>query len=574
MKTGYKITTDLLNSSWYYFDSANIIHGPIAFLKFRELVINGVVDVTTKVSRDKVTWQPAAAFDAIGFDCIVVEAGDSYQLYGPFSTDFIDKSELSSGVPANGKLFVRIGNVADVIKAGGVNEFILQDAVDTKKIDELKAANAKLESELAASKQQSAEDKQQLEALSASMASLESAKSTLESELAASKQQSAEDKQQLEALSANIASLEAAKSTLESELATSKQQSAEDKQQLEALSASMASLESAKSTLESELATSKQQSAEDKQQLEALSASMASLESAKSILESELSTSKQQSAEDKQQLEALSARMASLESAKLTLESELATSKHELAASKQENFDIVEQNSNLINQVKYVKEELEQTKVELLEAVKQAQNDLVKEQIKAEQAEVARKSFESEAMRSATLERENAELISENKQLLQQKHELADSLSVVRERLAKEQYRSQQLANAANKIKRRLSRALDNVIDDSPTEDVLTFSTNESGDEFVLDENTNQLDFSKLPQTGDNTVICMDENGEFSERDKEKVKHAISLEAQLQKELMILRSKHSKNAFAKSTNPDSEEKGKSGKSFWKLFSKK
>ena len=539
MKTGYKITTDLLNSSWYYFDSANIIHGPIAFLKFRELVINGVVDVTTKVSRDKVTWQPAAAFDAIGFDCIVVEAGDSYQLYGPFSTDFIDKSELSSGVPANGKLFVRIGNVADVIKAGGVNEFILQDAVDTKKIDELKAANAKLESELAASKQQSAEDKQQLEALSASMASLESAKSTLESELAASKQQSAEDKQQLEALSANIASLEATKSTLESELATSKQQSAEDKQQLEALSASMASLESAKS-----------------------------------ILESELSTSKQQSAEDKQQLEALSARMASLESAKLTLESELATSKHELAASKQENFDIVEQNSNLINQVKYVKEELEQTKVELLEAVKQAQNDLVKEQIKAEQAEVARKSFESEAMRSATLERENAELISENKQLLQQKHELADSLSVVRERLAKEQYRSQQLANAANKIKRRLSRALDNVIDDSPTEDVLTFSTNESGDEFVLDENTNQLDFSKLPQTGDNTVICMDENGEFSERDKEKVKHAISLEAQLQKELMILRSKHSKNAFAKSTNPDSEEKGKSGKSFWKLFSKK
>ncbi len=434
MKTGYKITTDLLNSSWYYFDSANIIHGPIAFLKFRELVINGVVDVTTKVSRDKVTWQPAAAFDAIGFDCIVVEAGDSYQLYGPFSTDFIDKSELSSGVPANGKLFVRIGNVADVIKAGGVNEFILQDAVDTKKIDELKAANAKLESELAASKQQSAEDKQQLEALSASMASLESAKSTLESELA--------------------------------------------------------------------------------------------------------------------------------------------TSKHELAASKQENFDIVEQNSNLINQVKYVKEELEQTKVELLEAVKQAQNDLVKEQIKAEQAEVARKSFESEAMRSATLERENAELISENKQLLQQKHELADSLSVVRERLAKEQYRSQQLADAANKIKRRLSRALDNVIDDSPTEDVLTFSTNESGDEFVLDENTNQSDFSKLPQTGDNTVICMDENGEFSERDKEKVKHAISLEAQLQKELMILRSQHSKNAFAKSANPDSEEKGKTGKSFWKLFSKK
>ena len=539
MKTGYKITTDLLNSSWYYFDSANIIHGPIAFLKFRELVINGVVDVTTKVSRDKVTWQPAAAFDAIGFDCIVVEAGDSYQLYGPFSTDFIDKSELSSGVPANGKLFVRIGNVADVIKAGGVNEFILQNAVDTKKIDELKAANAKLESELAASKQQLAEDKQQLEALSASMASLESAKSTLESELAASKQQSAEDKQQLEALSASMASLESAKSTLESELAASKQQSAEDKKQLEALSASMASLEATKSTLESELAASKQQSAENKQQLEALSASMASLESAK-----------------------------------LTLESELATSKHELAASKQENFDIVEQNSNLINQVKYVKEELEQTKVELLEAVKQAQNDLVKEQIKAEQAEVARKSFESEAMRSATLERENAELISENKQLLQQKHELADSLSVVRERLAKEQYRSQQLADAANKIKRRLSRALDNVIDDSPTEDVLTFSTNESGDEFVLDENTNQSDFSKLPQTGDNTVICMDENGEFSERDKEKVKHAISLEAQLQKELMILRSQHSKNAFAKSANPDSEEKGKTGKSFWKLFSKK
>ena len=371
-----------------------------------------------------------------------------------------------------------------------------------------------------------------------------------------------------------MASLESAKSTLESELAASKQQSAEDKQQLEALSASMASLESAKSTLESELAASKQQSAEDKKQLEALSASMASLEATKSTLESELAASKQQSAENKQQLEALSASMASLESAKLTLESELATSKHELAASKQENFDIVEQNSNLINQVKYVKEELEQTKVELLEAVKQAQNDLVKEQIKAEQAEVARKSFESEAMRSATLERENAELISENKQLLQQKHELADSLSVVRERLAKEQYRSQQLADAANKIKRRLSRALDNVIDDSPTEDVLTFSTNESGDEFVLDENTNQSDFSKLPQTGDNTVICMDENGEFSERDKEKVKHAISLEAQLQKELMILRSQHSKNAFAKSANPDSEEKGKTGKSFWKLFSKK
>ena len=210
---------------------------------------------------------------------------------------------------------------------------------------------------------------------------------------------------------------------------------------------------------------------------------------------------------------------------------------------------------------------------------------MIKEQLRADQAVATSKAFEAEAMRAATLERENSELISENKQLLQQKHELADSLSITREHLANEQMRSQHLADAANQIKRRLSRALNNVIDD-PAEDVITLSTNDNGEEFVVDVNSatteqeiHSANFSNSTKSSrDEAIIHVDENSEIPAEDKVKVKQALSLEAQLQKELMFLRaqraSKASQDSGKEETPPFDFEKNSKDNGFWKHFFKK
>jgi hypothetical protein len=145
--------------------------------------------------------------------------------------------------------------------------------------------------------------------------------------------------------------------------------------------------------------------------------------------------------------------------------------------------------------------------------------------------------------------------------------------------------RSQHLADAANQIKRRLSRALNNVIDD-PAEDVITLSTNDNGEEFVVDVNSatteqeiHSANFSNSTKSSrDEAIIHVDENGEIPAEDKVKVKQALSLEAQLQKELMFLRaqraSKASQDSGKEETPPFDFEKNSKDNGFWKHFFKK
>ncbi len=658
MKTGYKITTDLLDSSWYYFDPAGIIHGPVAFSKLRELVINGVVEVTTKVSQDKESWQPAGAIEAIGFDCIVVDATEDYQLYGPFATDFIDKSELSSGVPSTGSLFVRIGSVGDVVDAGGILPALRQETTDVQQIEELTAAKAALEKELASAKQELDADKQQAFARAKQLEELTVAKAALENELASAKQELDAGKQQASANAKQLEELTAAKVALENELASAKQELDADKQQastnakqLEELTAAKAALENelasakqeldagkqqtsanakqleeltvAKAALENELASAKQELDADKQQASTNAKQLEELTAAKAALENELASAKQELDADKQQASVSAKQLEELTSAKVALEKELLTAKQETEHSSQELTSCTKQieelivlnsklteannvfsneletikntekenekkievlssdNEKLLIQVARTKEEFEQTKEELLNAVKQAQNDLVKEQIRAEQAEAARQTFEATAMRVSTFEHENAELISANELLKQQKHELVESLAIARERIVKEQQRSKQLQDAANQIKRKLSRALNDVIDD-PTEDVVTLSTNEHGDEFFVDQNSSRYNHEtpsskSVSDSRSGSIICVDEDGEIADTDKAKVKQALSLEAQLQKELMLLRAQKSKKTSMSNkeeTSNNLEPNETSGNRFWKLFFRK
>ena len=706
MKTGYKITTDLLNSSWYYLDSANIIHGPIVFSKLRELVINGVVEVTTKVSRDKVVWQCAGSIEAVGFDCIVMSTDDSFQLFGPFATDFVENNDLAANLPSNASLFVRIGDVGEVASAGGV---IASLELDTTKSDESDVYKQQLEAltnekvafeaELITAKQQIVSLEQQLADVSAQLVKLSAEKSVLaeekhgletelsaaksltekqqselsekyaelvankvaiDSELAVSQQQIVSLEQQLADVSAQLVKLSAEKSVLaeekfalETELSAAK--SVAEKQQSE-LSEKYAELVASKATVDSELAVAKgqiisleQQTADANKQLNDITVEQSALIKAKSNLEAEAnaiksdlekyrqewvlqkseldlqnSTLKQELAEAKQfgddvkqQLSKLSIEKTTLADLNSSLESKLQSAKSDADKQKAEfatkNEELLSINtsleaklaslkeqernsaakidnlssekSELIIQIERIKSELEQTKNELLTAVKKAQNDLIKEQLRADQAVATSKAFEAEALRAATLERENNELVSENKQLLLQKHELADSLSITREHLANEQMRSQHLADAANQIKRRLSRALNNVIDD-PVEDVITLSTNDNGEEFVVDVNSatteqeiHSANFSNSTKSSrDEAIIHVDENGEIPAEDKVKVKQALSLEAQLQKELMFLRAKRASNANQDSgkeeTPPFDFEKNSKDNGFWKHFFKK
>ena len=781
MKTGYKIATDLLNSSWYYLDTANIIHGPIIFSKLRELVINGVIEVTTKVSRDKVVWQCAGSIEAIGFDCIVMSTEESFQLFGPFATDFVENNELAANLPSNASLFVRIGDVGEVASAGGVLASLEHDSTKSKELDVCKqqldaleiekaTVDAELDSlkkQLVTQEQKVASTSDQLAKLSAEKTVLAEEKHALETELGAAK--TIAEKQQSE-LSTKYAEIAASKATSEAELAVAKQQIAsleqksadvseqlaklsaektalvEEKQALETelgatkiaaenqqseLSAKHAEIIASKVASEAELAVAKQQiasleqkSADVREQLAKLSAEKTTLAAEKQVLETELDAAKttaekqqselsekyaelvaskatvdselavakgqiisleQQTADANKQLNDITVEQSALIKAKSNLEAEAnaiksdlekyqqewilqkseldlqnATLKQELAEAKQFGDDVKQQlsklsiekttladlnsslesklqsaksdaekqkaefatkneellsvntsleaklaslkeqerasaakidnlsseKSELIIQVERIKSELEHTKNELLTAVKQAQNDLIKEQLRADQAVAASKAFEAEAMRAATLERENNELISENKQLLQQKHELADSLSTTREHLAKEQMRSQHLADAANKIKRKLSRALNNVIDD-PAEDVITLSANNTGEEYVVDVNSVTTSGQEMHSTNyststkssrDEAIIHVDENGEIPAEDKVKVKRALSLEAQLQKELMFLRaqraSKASQDSGKEETPPFDFEKNSKDNGFWKHFFKK
>ena len=706
MKTGYKIATDLLNSSWYYLDTANIIHGPIIFSKLRELVINGVIEVTTKVSRDKVVWQCAGSIEAVGFDCIVMSTEESFQLFGPFATDFVENNELAANLPSNASLFVRIGDVGEVASAGGVLASLEHDSTKSKELDVCKqqldaleiekaTVDAELDSlkkQLVTQEQKVASTSDQLAKLSAEKTVLAEEKHALETELGAAK--TIAEKQQSE-LSAKYAEIAASKATSEAELAVAKQQiasleqkSADVREQLAKLSAEKTTLAAEKQVLETELDAAK--TTAEKQQSE-LSEKYAELVASKATVDSELAVAKgqiisleQQTADANKQLNDITVEQSALIKAKSNLEAEAnaiksdfekyrqewvfqktefvaqnAALKQELAEAKQINDDVKQQlsklsiekttladlnsslesklqsaksdadkqkaefatkneellsvntsleaklaslkeqerasaakidnlsseKSELIIQIERIKSELEQTKIELLTAVKQAQNDLIKEQLRADQAVATSKAFEAEALRAATLERENNELVSENKQLLQQKHELADSLSITREHLANEQMRSQHLADAANQIKRRLSRALNNVIDD-PAEDVITLSTNDNGEEFVVDVNSatteqeiHSANFSNSTKSSrDEAIIHVDENGEIPAEDKVKVKQALSLEAQLQKELMFLRaqraSKASQDSGKEETPPFDFEKNSKDNGFWKHFFKK
>ena len=119
MKTGYKITTDLADSSWYYLDNFGVIHGPVAYTSLPELVVNGIIDITTKISRDKVGWQLAGAISAIGFDCIVMA-----------TDEFPDKEEYKKNMDPRQFDYIRsdiiITKLFDCLKAN--NEMYVEES--------------------------------------------------------------------------------------------------------------------------------------------------------------------------------------------------------------------------------------------------------------------------------------------------------------------------------------------------------------------------------------------------------------------------------------------------------------
>ena len=519
MKTGYKVTTDLADSSWYYLDNFGVVQGPVIFANFRELVINGVVDVSTKISQDKEHWHHAGVVAAIGFDCIVMAADETCQLYGPFATDFIEKPELSAGIPGDGSLFVRIGSVNEVVSSGGISATIGENK---EELESLLQEKSDLASALAALQTSS---EQELFRLSAENEALVQEKSSLSSDLATLQ---ASSEQELSRLSAENEALLQEKSSLASDFATLQASSA---QELSRLSAENEALAQEKSSLSSDLATL--QVTLEQQKLDFVTENTEKIE-LKSIVEAQIESNKKLELNHLQKIEGLNSEV-----------------------------------SRLNEQIKTLQGAFNQEKKKLADDLREAQNDYVKAQIRVKHAEAACGVAETQAMRIPSLEKEINALTLENQNLLNQKHELSDLISEMKKHFEEER---QRWLSATGK--RNSSESKHSCLEGEIVEDVEIISSNGDNDEMfedIAENSPGNVEFSDKNQT----IIAFDNQDDVSEDRTAKAEQVFNLEAQLQKELMQLGAKHGRQVFdfdRECNSSTSKTKGSSG--LKKLFFKK
>ncbi len=104
--------------AWYWKNNEGAKKGPFDINSVRSLVLSGDLNAQTQVSSNGTDWLSAVSCSDLGFDCIVLEVGESLNVLGPFAREYIDRHDVMSSVPSDGILFVRGGTVSDALLGG------------------------------------------------------------------------------------------------------------------------------------------------------------------------------------------------------------------------------------------------------------------------------------------------------------------------------------------------------------------------------------------------------------------------------------------------------------------------
>lgn len=121
---------------WFWREAAGGQAGPVDLKTIRAKVVSGDVSAQTLVSRDGSTWSLALSYPELGFDCMVLELGDSLNVLGPFARDYVDRADVMSGVPKDGILFVRGGTVGEALPAaatGATGAALVERVIEAEK---------------------------------------------------------------------------------------------------------------------------------------------------------------------------------------------------------------------------------------------------------------------------------------------------------------------------------------------------------------------------------------------------------------------------------------------------------
>lgn len=106
--------------AWYWKNNDGVKKGPLDINSVRNLVLSGDIIAQAQVSSNGNDWFSAVSCPDLGFDCIVLEMGESLNVLGPFAREYIDRHDVMSTVPSDGILFVRGGTVGDALPGSNV----------------------------------------------------------------------------------------------------------------------------------------------------------------------------------------------------------------------------------------------------------------------------------------------------------------------------------------------------------------------------------------------------------------------------------------------------------------------
>ena len=101
--------------NWFWKKASGAKEGPVDVDVMRSKVVAGEIDAQTQVSKDGKSWELAVSHQELGFDCLVLEAGDGLNVLGPFANMSMARKEVAASMPRDGIVFVRGGLVGDVM---------------------------------------------------------------------------------------------------------------------------------------------------------------------------------------------------------------------------------------------------------------------------------------------------------------------------------------------------------------------------------------------------------------------------------------------------------------------------
>lgn len=172
--------------SWFWRDAKGTKSGPADLKRVRDMVLAGEVTAQTPVSLDGSVWRSAVSFPDFGFDCIVLDVGESLNVLGPFAKEYVDRLKDMSEVPSDGILFVRGGTVKEALPGnvpGATGAALVERVIAAEKsLKESEKARRAAEASLAAKDLEFDAERQKL---NGSMSGLKASELKLRSEIEA-----------------------------------------------------------------------------------------------------------------------------------------------------------------------------------------------------------------------------------------------------------------------------------------------------------------------------------------------------------------------------------------------------